>query len=248
MPSRKRRAPIPIPASPPPVHPFDAAHGTDTGGLIPATQLRTGSPADRFSTAYYAVAPSILRSLLDLWQQRCHPPQSLDRYTFVDIGAGKGRAMLVAAEAPFRDVVGIELTPAMAAIAEANLALVRSRPNRLLAPLHLLVADALTTPLPDGPLLLFLFHPFESPAIRRLLRRLIQQAPARAGQIDLLYVNAEHGPIFALDPHVTTLWEGRIPMSSEDHIADLKEIATQLDYGSTGDELCAIYRLINHRS
>jgi hypothetical protein len=31
-------------------------------------------------------------------------------------------------------------------------------------------------------------------------------------------------------------------MSSEDHMADLEAIAQQEDYGSTGDEECAIYR------
>ena len=31
-------------------------------------------------------------------------------------------------------------------------------------------------------------------------------------------------------------------MSPEDHTADLAAIAQQEDYGSTGDEQCAIYR------
>ena len=33
-----------------------------------------------------------------------------------------------------------------------------------------------------------------------------------------------------------------IPMSPEDHLADLAEIAEQKEYGSTGDELCTIFR------
>jgi hypothetical protein len=31
-------------------------------------------------------------------------------------------------------------------------------------------------------------------------------------------------------------------MSPADHVADLAAIAEQKEYGSTGDELCAIYR------
>ncbi len=235
----------------PPIHPFDAAFGTDTGGLIPAAELRTGAPADRFVTAYYGVAPSILHTLIDLWHDRCHPSLPIERYTFVDIGAGKGRALLLAAANPFHEVVGIELNPAMAAIARENLRRVEAQPNDLLAPIRLLEADALTTPLPAGPLLLFLFHPFAAPALRRLLRRIAHEAAvpnqARPGQIDLLYVNAEHRAAIARDPHFQELWQGRVPMSTEDHIADLKEIATQLDYGSTGDELCAIFRYVGRR-
>lgn len=259
MPPRVRPKPQLVPAlsrseSAAPVHPFDAAHSTDTGGLIPGPALHTGTPADRFVTAYYGVAPSILHALVDLWLTRTHPPLPIEHYTFVDIGAGKGRAMLLAATNPFREVVGIELNPAMAAIAHANIHQVQSQPNDLLAPIRLIEADALTTPLPTGPLLLFLFHPFEAPALRRLLRRIAQQSThpgthdvPRAGLIDILYVNAEHSSTLARDPHFRELWQGRVPMSTVDHIADLKEIATQLDYGSTGDELCAIFRYIGRQ-
>lgn len=233
--SSRRNAPTP------PVHPFDARFGTDTGGLIPGSELKTGTPADRFVTAYYAVAPSILRTLLELWQLRCELPCPLTRYTFLDLGCGKGRALILAAENPFQEVVGIELNPSLAAIARANLAAAASRSDPL-APIRLIEGDALATPLPAAPLVLFLFHPFEAPALRRLLRILQAHAADHPGKVDILYVNAEHAAVLDRNSAFTLLWQGRVPMSTEDHLADLKEIATQIEYGSTGDELCAIYR------
>ncbi len=234
-------------AATPPIHPFDARFGTDTGGLIPRVDLRTGAPADRYVTAYYAVAPSILRALLDLWQTRTEPPFPLDRYTFLDVGCGKGRAIILAAENPFQEVIGIELNPSLTAIARANLAAAADRPDRL-APIRLIEGDALTTPLPASPTVVFLFHPFEAPAIRRFLRLIEAHFAVRPNQLDILYVNAEHAAILDRSPAFTRLWEGRVPMSTEDHLADLKEIATQLDYGSTGDELCAIFRFTGRQS
>ncbi len=225
----------------PPIHPFDAAHGTDTGGLIPGSQLLTGHPSDQHITAYYGVAPSILRSLIDLWLNRTAPPFPIDRYTFLDIGAGKGRALLVAAESPFLEVLGVELNPSLAAIAQNNIDRTDLAAD-LLAPIHLLHGDALTLTLPDTPTLAFLFHPFEAPLLRKLLRRIETQFAARPGQLDLLYVNAEHAPVLDRNPAFRNLWQGAIPMSTEDHIADLREIAEQLEYGSTGDEQCAMYR------
>ncbi len=230
----------------PPIHPFDLLFGSDTGGLIPAKELRTGAPVDRFVTAYYAVAPSILRSLLDLWQNITCPPLSLSHYTFLDLGCGKGRALILAAENPFLAVVGIELNPALATIARANLA-AASRRSDPLAPIRLEVGDALESPLPPTPTVLFLFHPFEAPAMRRLLRMIEAQFSTRPGQLDVLYVNAEHASLFDHSPAFTRLWLGRVPMSTEDHLADLKEIANQIDYGSTGDELCAIYRFTGRK-
>ena len=47
-----------------PIHPFDQMHGVDTSGLVPASKLVTGHPNDEHVTAYYGVAPSILRALI----------------------------------------------------------------------------------------------------------------------------------------------------------------------------------------
>ena len=240
--------PLRRPAYTAPDHRFDQLRGTDTGGLIPPRDLVTGHPADRHVTAYYGVAPSILRTLLELWQHRTTPPFTLDRYTFLDIGAGKGRAMLVAAENPFQQVLGVELNPDLAAIAEGNFAIaqssaaLRTGAPELLSSLRLLRGDALDIPLPETPTLLHLFHPFEAPLLRRLLGRVEAAFLTRPGQLDLLYVNAEHSSVLTRNPAFQLLWTGNVPMSTEDHIADLQEIATQLDYGSTGDEQCAIYR------
>ena len=54
------------------------------------------------------------------------PIAPIDAYTFVDLGAGMGRAMLLAADYPFRAVVGVELHPTLARIARANLAIWRA--------------------------------------------------------------------------------------------------------------------------
>src|SRR5215469_1881738 len=96
-----------------PIHPFDQIHGTDTSGLVPARDLVTGHPNDEHVTAYYGVAPSILRTLVQHWLATA-PPHHITDYTFLDIGAGKGRAVLLASEFPFRQVIGVELNPALA--------------------------------------------------------------------------------------------------------------------------------------
>ncbi len=237
-----------------PVHPFDQIHGTDTSGLVPASDLVTGHPNDEHVTAYYAVAPSILRSLVERWNQT-NPPHHITDYTFLDIGAGKGRAVLLASELPFRQVIGVELNPAMAAVAEANAALWRrehaSDPTAAaIAPIRILEDDALNLPLPSTPTLVFLFHPFEDPVLKALLRRIETAFADRPGTVDVLYVNAEHEAILNRHAAFQLLWQGQVPMSPEDHAADLEAIAQQTEYGSTGDELCAIYRYVgrSHKS
>jgi SAM-dependent methyltransferase len=243
-PAKRRLRVIPksIAPKPPPTHPFDLLHGTDTGGLIPRIGLLTGHPNDLHITAYYAVAQSILDTLIDLWQQSS-PIFPIDQYTFLDVGAGKGRAMLAASLHPFRQVTGIELNPGMAAIARANIEVFESDPDTSpLAPISLIEGDALEAPLPSTPTLAFLFHPFEAPVLRRFLARVEHHFAQRPGSFDLLYVNAEHANVLERNPAFRRLFNGMVPMSPEDHLADLAEIAEQKEYGSTGDELCTIFR------
>lgn len=230
------------PAGSPPLHPFDREYGTDTGGLIPGASLLTGHPNDAHLTAYYAVALSILDGLVDLWLQT-RPPSPIEAYTFVDIGAGKGRALLGAARHPFKRAVGVELNPGLAAIARANIRLFEAHESApALTAIELLEGDALQVPLPDAPVLAFLFHPFEAPVLRRFLLRVQQRYRRRPGSLDLVYVNAEHFSVIDTDSAFERIFFGMVPMSPEDHVADQAEIAGQTEYGSTGDELCAIYR------
>jgi hypothetical protein len=250
MPTRKQKKLLAMPAAPPPQHPFDQIHGVDTSGLIAAGNLITGHPNDSHVTAYYGVAPSILRTLIDLWRAT-NPPHPIDHYTFIDFGAGKGRAMLVASQLPFHQVIGIELNPTLADIAQRNLdhwldIHTTDTTATPLVPIRLYEQDALTFDLPRTPTLAFLFHPFEAPVLKLLLRRIETHFAKKPGTpmpaFDLLYVNAECRNILDRHPAFTRLFLGPVAMSPEDHAADLAAIAQQKEYGSTGDEECAIYR------
>jgi hypothetical protein len=226
-------------------------HGVDTSGLVPAKHLVTGHANDEHVTAYYGVAPSILRALIAHWRETV-PSHPISSYTFIDIGAGKGRGLMVASEYAFRDVIGIELNPELAAIARKNVAhWIHAHSDDptapRLAPIEVLEQDALDFDLPATPTLLFLFHPFEAPVLRQLLRRIETQFAAlpKSGPppaLDLIYVNAECANILDRNPAFAQLFLDNVKMSPEDHAADLEAIARQTEYGSTGDEECAIYR------
>jgi len=262
MPSSKSKSAPPKPKSSPapnrprdllnlthfPIHPFDQMHGVDTSGLVPAKHLVTGHANDEHVTAYYGVAPSILRSLIAQWRETI-PPHPISSYTFIDIGAGKGRGLLVASEFHFRRVLGIELNPALALIARQNVAhwIAAHETDFTAPPIEILEQDALEFDFPATPVLLFLFHPFEAPVLRHLLRRIETRFAARSKRspepaLDLIYVNAECASVLDRNPAFTQLFLDNVKMTPEDHAADLEAIARQKEYGSTGDEECAIYR------
>ena len=225
-----------------PVHPFDQLHGTSTGSLIPGDALATGHRHDRHITAYHGVAPSLFRKLMTRWTGLARQP--LEPTAFLDIGAGKGRAMLLAAEYPFRRIVGVELHPALAAAARSNIERWQSRHEG--PPMRLQEADAMQLRLPSGPCLVFLFNPFDIVLMDRLLTRLAQQVLKRPGDLDLLYVNDEQRRLIAEEhPDYTELWRGRIHLSHEDRDADKAIITHDADglYVTSGYEDCSIWRL-----
>lgn len=223
-------------------HPFDVQFGVRTSGLVAGRDLKSGHPNDRHNTAYFAVAPSVQRELLARWR-RTKPAAALDAYTFIDLGAGMGRAVLVAAEYSFRAVVGVELHPTLARIARRNMAIWRAA-GHAHSPMRMLCRDAVEYRLPPGPCVLFLFNPFDAPLLKRLLNQWAGSLKGREGQVDLLYVNHEHALTIRRQAGWTRLFTGEVRRSRADAIADHKIMANQPDgeYAVTNWEDCSIFR------
>jgi SAM-dependent methyltransferase len=225
-------------------HPFDEEFGVRTSGLVAGRHLKSGHLHDRHATAYYGVAPSVFRSLLRRWR-RSRSGWALEEVSFIDVGAGMGRAMLLAAELPFRRVVGVELNPTLARIARRNLAFWRAA-GRARAPMRMICRDAVEFRLPQGPCLAFMFNPFGAPVMRRLLAAWSRALAGRPGQLDILYVNNEQERVLEQQTGFARLLLGRIRRSSADAIADHRILANQPDgeYASANYEDCSMWRWV----
>lgn len=225
-------------------HPFDAAHGVRTSGLVAGRDLRIGHVNDKHATAYYGVAPSVFMQLLIRWQ-RTRPVAPLADFTFFDIGAGMGRALLLASALPFRRVRGVELHPALVRIARRNLAAWR-RSGRAVAPISISLADATTLRFPSGPAVCFLFNPFGAPVLHRFLRHAADSFATRPGQLDLLYVNNEQEHVFESARGFSRVFHGKIRRSREDYRADRAILNHQpeVEYGAYPHEDCSIWRYV----
>jgi len=225
-------------------HPFDVEFGVRTSGLVAGRHLASGHGHDRHATAYYGIAPSVFRSIVVRWR-RCRPPAPLDQYTFVDLGAGMGRAVLLAAEYPFRAVIGVELHPLLARIARRNIAAWRSA-GRARAPMRTVCRDAAGFALPQGPCVAFLFNPFGAPVLRRMLANWRSALAGREGQLDLLYVNNEQEHVLQRAAGFTRLFAGPIRRSHADAVADRRILNNQPDaeYAAMNWEDCSIYRWV----
>jgi SAM-dependent methyltransferase len=219
------------------LHPFDKRYGVETSGLIGGGELRSGHRNDVFNTAYYAMAPSRFQRVMEYWlADESHP--AIEHYSFVDLGCGKGRAVLMASEFRFREVVGVELHASLANIAEANVAAWKAA-GRAICPLRIVCQDATEFVFPPGPCLLYLFHPFGAPVLERLIERIESDFASRPGMLDLIYFNPEGGELLEAHGGFERLWTGVVPMSEEDAVAD--RVASP-------DDLCSVYRCAGPKS
>ena len=225
-------------------HPFDLEFGVRTSGLVAGRHLKSGHGADRHNTAYFGVAPSVFREMVVRWR-RLKPGVGIDEYAFVDLGAGMGRAMLLAAEFPFRAVVGVELNPTLARIGRKNMALWRAS-GRAKAPIRMVCGDAAEFELPAGPCVVFMFNPFGAPVMKRLLATWRRALAGREDRVDILYVNDEQERVLKLQPELVRLFSGEVRRSRADAIADHRILANQPDgeYAVTNWEDCSIYRWV----
>ncbi len=92
-------------------------------------------------------------------------------FTFLDIGSGKGRTLLMASEYPFRRILGVELVQELHDIAARNIAAFSS-PAQQCRDIQSLCADARDFQFPPEPLLLYLFNPLPAPAMTTMLEHL----------------------------------------------------------------------------
>jgi len=211
------------------LHPFDRKFGTDTGGYLPPEELVTGQAHDALNYGYSAIAPSVFREACRRWTETLPAVSGkVEAYSFVDVGAGKGRAILLAAQQPFRKVIGVELNPDLASIARRNVGLSFERCK---ARIRVVQEDAANFHWPKGPLLVYLYNPFDCSLIQQIAENLAATAKPGRGPVDILYVNPTCAHVLTAKGFFRHLWSSKIQMDAADQKAD--------PYGTDSDMVSA---------
>lgn len=150
---------------------FDHDYGVTTQAILFLTDLDPEQVGDAgaHATHYEAVPVGDFRALVDAL-----PAEAIAASTFVDVGAGMGRAVLLAAEYPFKQVVGIEISPGLYEVARENLERA-PRERRQCRDVRLVRNDARFWTFPPGNLVVFLYNPFDADALRMTLDSILNR-------------------------------------------------------------------------
>lgn len=197
-------------------HPFDLLHGTDTAGCLPGAVLPPTSLSALLITGYIGIGPSALVQAIEAL------PLRPEEFNFVDLGCGKGRALLVAAQFPFRNILGVELDPELCRIARANIALKPEWSARIFVHQQ----DAATFLFPEGPLLLFLYHPFLPRILGRVLANLERQLRRSPRETWVLYgANPRYTRVLNRFPFLHEASETQYTLTPEDAAVNYFELS-----------------------
>jgi SAM-dependent methyltransferase len=215
------------------VHPFDERFGVETSGLI--YELPSGHEHDLHNNGYFAVAPSVFHAIMSAMAERLR----LDyrRFCFVDVGSGKGRALLLASDYPFREIIGVELSPELDRVARSNIARYSQAKGSLVAqpPVISMQGDATEFSWPPGPLIVYMWNAFTGPVMERVFRNLESSLKEQPRELYLVYIHPELESMLAGVPWLNRLWQDEFPMSDEDYEAWAFP---------TRDEVCAVYQAV----
>lgn len=163
---------------------FDADHGVVTEALLFLGELDPESIGDAIEDATH-YEPTPVKEFSALLNAAPISPQG---WTFVDVGAGMGRVVMLASMRSFRQIIGVEVSGALCETARDNL--VRWRrvyEHPACRDVRIVCADAAAYRFPRGNLVVYFYNPFGE-------RTLAQIADALAAHEEECYV-VYHTPI-----------------------------------------------------
>lgn len=167
---------------------FDANLGLDTGGTLPLYDLTIRSQNAALGGSYIATGQNQFHNAMAQLDIDCAGT------TFIDLGSGKGRVLMMSAEHPFAAIIGVEFAEELHDVCNRNLE--RFGDPRLSS--HL--GDAEQFAYPHTDLVVFMNNPFDPPLVDRIRARLEASARENPRTIRVIYINAAAPELFAGAP------------------------------------------------
>jgi len=142
----------------------ESKYNIDTIGFDQLKKLKKDGIDISHATLYMPVSYYVLSKAFK------HLPTSSKNH-FIDIGAGKGRALCVAASKGFKKVTGVEFSPEMCDIATINLEVIKKE-RRPRFEYTLCNIDAANFEIPDDADCIFFFNPFDDIKMKQVVNNI----------------------------------------------------------------------------
>jgi SAM-dependent methyltransferase len=167
---------------------FDVAYGTDTSAIREVGSLDFAFPNALHAFRYQASSDALVRNAI------AQMDIEIAEFSFIDFGSGKGRVLMVAAEYPFKQVIGVELSSELNEIANQNIARLPSDRKRA-GDITTFCCDAAEFDPPFGNLVCYFYNPFDGAVVKPIADKLAAHAGAGYRTI-VIYVDPRYRDLF----------------------------------------------------
>lgn len=155
---------------------FDEQFGVHTHGITRLAMLQIDSPQKQAGVRYEPTDPNAFRKMIT------HiPADVVARATFIDVGCGRGRVLLLAAQHGFTNIVGIDFAEELCHAARSNIEKYISQ-SHTAARFSVEQVDACAYRFPPEPMVIFLYNPFNEAVMARFVSA-VEQSLNRAPRI-----------------------------------------------------------------
>ena len=167
---------------------WDRDHGVDTAGSIQLNSLTIVGPNRDFGNEAVCTSPKSFDFMLQSL------PRDLSSYTFIDIGSGKSRTLLLASRYNFAKIIGVEFAKELVACARRNISGFRCDRQRCFD-LNVVEADATQFQFPATPLVLFFYNPFAQNVFDMVLDNILDSLKRQKRDCYIMYGSSSHNAI-----------------------------------------------------
>ncbi len=162
---------------------FDHTHDIDTRGITTMAELQIVGQHRLYGLPHIASDPDEFSEALASLRIR-H-----EDYFFIDLGSGKGRALLLALSFPFPRIIGVEFAFELHRTAQANLMRFAATHGDV-SRISLVHNDAAEFELPPVPLVIYLYNPFSGYVMKKVVDRVLRSYSDLPRPIYIIYANA----------------------------------------------------------
>jgi len=132
------------------------------------------------------------------------PQKIIPQAAFIDIGCGKGRVLLMAAEHGFRKIIGVDFAADLCLAARDNVERYRRSSNSS-AVFSIEQRDACTYNVPDQPGVLFLYNPFNESVMRSFVANVERSLSQHPREFYVIYHMPLWNKVWAASPAFSKL-------------------------------------------
>jgi hypothetical protein len=143
-----------------------------------------------FHSAYQPTDPAGFHTMM------AAVPVDISGFTFIDLGSGKGRTLMMASEYPFARILGVELLPELNRVACENLRIFKNEKQRCFA-MESICSDARVFEFPPESTVLYLFNPLSESGLSTVIGNLEASARNSPRPLVVLYYNPVHEHILS---------------------------------------------------